>query len=69
MINDYSYDAILEEVQAFRNAVNFQVHGFEDLHDMDRYVETALDQLGIPVEFQGTITVTFEYKEYVDSTS
>lgn len=42
----------------------FEINGFEDLHDMDRYVEDALDKLDIDGEFRGTIKVTFEYEEY-----
>ncbi len=45
----------------------FKVCGFEDLNDIDRYVEEALDELDIPGEFQGTIKVTFEYEEYEDA--
>jgi hypothetical protein len=63
---DFSYDALLAENEAFRKAVKFEVHGFEDLFDMDRYVERALDELDIPGEFQGTIKVTFQYEEYED---
>ena len=63
-MRDYSYDALLEENEAFRNAVKFEINGFEDLFDMDRYVEQALNDLDIPGEFQGTIKVTLEYEDY-----
>ena len=42
---------------------SFTVDGFEDLHDVERYLESAIEDLKTPVEFKGKITVRLCYDE------